>query len=464
MDGFVFHERIRSEAKPEEVFAILSKERHSFFLDSALKRKEWGSFSYIGFEPSSVIRAKDGVVESLKNGRKIAVRCACALDALAELLEGEKRHLECGADPPFKGGLVGFISYDYGLSLKNLQASRKEYEFETPDLEFGFYDFVAVYDHFKNEYMLLWLNEDGREKKEFVKGLLKKPYKWKSTGRDIKGVASIGSAMSREEYLDGARRVKEYIRDGYVYVLNLANCFHFKGEPDALKTYLTLRKSSAADFSAYLNFGDTKILSVSPESFIRIRGRKITSKPIKGTRKRGRSPAEDRRERHNLERDPKERAELAMIVDMVRNDIGQVCRTGSVAVRHFARAEAYPSVFQLVGLVEGELLEGAGLKDVLKAVFPGGSITGAPKFSALKIIDELENFKRGVYTGSIGFFSVCGNADLNIAIRTLVLNQDRGYYGAGSGITIDSDEEREHEETILKAKGFFDCFGAVLNG
>lgn len=452
-------EKIKSDLEPQELFQLIFNERYSFFLDSALGSDEWGRFSYLGFEPAFVLRASKDTVE-IETHKKVRVKAVDALEFLSATINEKRLELSSEIQVPFKGGFLGYISYEWGLSLQGIESSEKKLSRFFWDYELGFYDFVAAYDRKSRDYYLISISEEGDEKKKLVERMLKGgKFSLAEKGLEIRQAGNLQVAMSKEEYVEGVKRVKELIREGYVYVLNLANMFYLKAEVDGLSAYLNLRHLSGADFSACLNFGETRVLSVSPESFIRIRGSRIFTKPIKGTRRRGKTPEEDLWLLKDLKRDEKERAELAMVVDMERNDLSRFCRPSTVKVRSFAEVETFPLVHHLVSLVEGEISEGTDMAAILKAVFPGGSITGAPKISAMKIIDELENFNRGIYTGSIGFFSVCGSADLNIAIRTLVCRRGECFYGAGSGITIESCEEREYEETIVKSAAFFKAMG-----
>jgi para-aminobenzoate synthetase component 1 len=256
------------------------------------------------------------------------------------------------------------------------------------------------------------------------------------------------------------RRVLEYIAAGDVYQVNLSQRFSSRGSFDPLELYLRLRDRSPAPFAAFLRWRDLAVVSASPEWFYQTRGDQIVTRPIKGTRPRGRTEDDDARLAAELAASPKDRAELTMIVDLERNDLGRVCRYGSVVVRDALRLESFAQVHHLVATVEGRLRPGVGPTDVLRAMFPGGSITGAPKIRAMQIIDELEPHCRSLYTGAIGYLTRGGSSAFNIAIRTILVEGDRASYQVGGGIVADSEPEAEYEETLAKGR----ALRAVLEG
>jgi aminodeoxychorismate synthase component I len=272
-------------------------------------------------------------------------------------------------------------------------------------------------------------------------------------GEEIPGREDWQSNLSRAEFDSGVARAIEYIRAGDVYQINLSQRFSrpFSGDPYAL--YEQLFWSSPAPGGAFINTGQMQVLSASPELFLRITGRTIVTRPIKGTRRRGHNPMEDQKLANELMSDPKEHAELLMITDLERNDLGQVCEYGSVLVRELAKLERFAQVFHLVSTVEGTLRPGVDALAAIQACYPGGSITGAPKRRARQIITELEPGPRGVYCGAIGYFRFNGDAAFNIAIRTLTLENGELAFGVGAGITADSDPAREYEETLSKSEG-----------
>ncbi|MCK4262328.1 aminodeoxychorismate synthase component I, partial [bacterium] len=258
-----------------------------------------------------------------------------------------------------------------------------------------------------------------------------------------------------EGYLNAVRRAKDYIGKGDIYQVNLSQRFSADFSTPPYELYKRLRSINPAPFASFLNFDGVAIVGASPERFLRLRGGKVETRPMKGTRPRGKSLEEDSKLREELLQSEKDKAELVMIVDLERNDLGKVCEYGSVQVTESRTLEPYATVFQTTATIEGRLREGKDSVDLLKATFPGGSITGAPKVRAMEIIDELEPTKRGIYTGSIGYLSFSGALDLNIVIRTFILKDGRAYFQVGGGIVADSCPEAEYEETLDKAKALF---------
>ncbi len=265
----------------------------------------------------------------------------------------------------------------------------------------------------------------------------------------------------REEYLQNVRRALEYIAAGDIYQVCLSHRFSTSFQGDPWPLYIALRKASPAPHAAYLTLEDETILSSSPECFLKMSGRTISTRPIKGTRPRRQATAEDEREAQELQSSPKEIAELIMITDLERNDLGSVCEYGSVCAPRLAELERYAQVFHLVSTVEGNLREGVSQVAAVAACFPGGSISGAPKKRALEIISELEPTPRGLFTGAIGYFGYNGESQFSIAIRTIVIRDGEASFHVGAGITADSDPEREWEETLHKAAGILMAAKAV---
>lgn len=269
----------------------------------------------------------------------------------------------------------------------------------------------------------------------------------------------LRSNFTHGEYIRAVETAREYITSGEIYQVNLSQRFegHLTTHPCDL--YQRLRTINPAPFAACLNCDDVTVLSASPERFLRLDGDRMETRPMKGTRPRGRSAAEDTALARDLQDSIKDRAENVMIVDLERNDLGKVCRFGTVYVSELCTLERYPTVFQLTSCVEGRLADGKNRIDLLEACFPGGSITGAPKIRAMEIIDELEPTRRGVYTGSVGYLSFSGQMDLNIVIRTILVKNGRVYLQAGGGIVYDSEPEAEYQETLHKASALFQALG-----
>jgi para-aminobenzoate synthetase component 1 len=361
--------------------------------------------------------------------------------------------------PPFQGGFIGYIGYDFAPQLERLPRRRAR-DSRMPDIRLAFYNTAVTVDH-RSGLVQLWswivpsrdratAERVCRSWKERIERELDAPrrdaVRPRTSGRLV-------SSFDRPSYLEAVGRVRDYIAAGDVYQVNLSQRFSTSGPFDPLDLYLRLKQHSPAPFAAFLRWGDLAVVSASPEWFYQTRGDRIVTRPIKGTRPRGQDPAEDARLASDLLAAPKDRAELTMIVDLERNDLGRVCRYGSVLVPDPLRVESFAQVHHLVATVEGRLRPGAGPDEILRAVFPGGSITGAPKIRAMEIIDELEPNRRGLYTGAIGYLSRGGASGFNIAIRTILVEGDRASYQVGGGIVADSDPEAEYEETLAKGRG-----------
>lgn len=354
---------------------------------------------------------------------------------------------------PFQGGLIGFLGYDLAPELERLPRSSPR-DSQIPDLWFGLYDWAVTVDHASGSVTLsahdLLGEGDLPDRVETLRAALTQAEAVRPPRSRFE--APPTSLVTRPEYLDAVGRALEYIRAGDVFQVNLSQRFEAQGTIAPLDLYLRLKSTSPAPFSAYLATEAWAVLSASPESFYQTRGDRIVTRPIKGTRPRGRTPEEDARLLSDLKGSPKDRAELTMIVDLERNDLGRVCRFGSVRVVDSLTVESFAQVHHLVATVEGQLRLGVGPVDVVRAVFPGGSITGAPKIRAMEIIDELEPCRRGLYTGAIGYFSQGGASGFNIVIRTLLAEGNRVSYQVGGGIVADSDPELEYQETLHKGR------------
>jgi para-aminobenzoate synthetase component 1 len=368
-------------------------------------------------------------------------------------------------EPPFQGGLIGFFGYDLAPRLERLPR-RAERDSRMPDIRMALYDTALIVDA-ESKQVELWswdLTGEGRLAALRRAGIWRKAIERTLRARTgarapISELGTASSSFDRATYGQSVRRVLDYIAAGDVFQVNLSHRFVAHGRPDALDLYLRLKAKSPAPFAAFLRFGDLAVVSASPESFYQTRGDLLVTRPIKGTRPRHQDPAEDARLAQELAASPKDRAELTMIVDLERNDLGRVCQYGSVHVRDPRAIESFAQVHHLVATVEGRLCGGATPLDATRALFPGGSITGAPKIRAMQIIDELEPNRRGLYTGAIGYLSRCGSSAFNIAIRTILIEGQRASFQVGGGIVADSDPDAEYEETLAKGRAMLE----VLN-
>ncbi len=351
---------------------------------------------------------------------------------------------------PFCGGALGYFSYDLKNSIEKLPASAMDH-LKLPDIYLIWPRQMLILDRLQGHLheIRLHYREDKNQRASPESSPLLPP--WSGDFR----VGPIQSNFTRRHYLQAVAKVRNHIRAGDVYQVNLSQQFQcdFAGNPFDL--WISLFKKNPTPFYAFINAGDHQIVSTSMERFLFMKDGSIETRPIKGTRPRGKTPAEDQFLAAELQNDSKEDAELSMIVDLLRNDLGKICAPRSIHVIEHKRLESYQNVHHLISIVRGRLRLGTTYGDILRAAFPGGSITGCPKIRAMEIIDELEPCVRHIYTGSIGYLGCHDNMDLSIAIRTAVLHGGKLHFSVGGGIVYDSDPQAEYEETLHKGLTFF---------
>lgn len=454
-------EKIPLALEIEDILLYFAKIKNTVILESSLVSETLGHYTIIGIHPFLTFKAK-GNTSIISSASYTETFQGNSLETLRQILLRYKTDWN-SCELPFIGGVMGYFSYDLVNFIEKVPNIKKD-DMEIYDIELGFYNQTLIIDHHEQMVFCIgtssgatdeWEEEAfARYNLEKIKKLLSEvnPCPIESKTKDPSIKKEILSNFSKDEYLNIVNTAKEYIRNGDIFQVNLSQRFEMETTQEPLEIYKRLRKKSPAPFSAYLLFDWGGIISSSPERFFKITGREIESRPIKGTRPRSQDPFQDEWMKEELLRSPKDAAELTMIVDLVRNDLGRVCRIGSVKVKEHRIIEAYSNVYHTVSTVVGELKEGKDFIDCLYAAFPGGSITGAPKIRAMEIIEELESNKRNLYTGSIGFVDFNGNADMNIVIRTIVLKHQKAYYSVGGGIVWDSEPETEYEETLHKGK------------
>jgi para-aminobenzoate synthetase component I len=493
-------ENLGPAGDPAEIAARFLDLPYLLFLDSATARAtagtaagevhQLGRYSFLTADPWRVVRGK-GAVTSMGDGRgEWSSAPGDPLLAVEELLEAFAAEPVSGL-PPFQGGAAGYVGYDYGGVLERLPGARFD-DLAISDVVLGLYDWVIAWDHRLDTAWVIstGIPETGpgrerraRERLSMVQARLAvpatpaaSPERPSAPGPDcppapaypVVGVdeaENIGlrSTFTHRGYLDAVTRVREYIIAGDIFQTNLSQRFEAPLTEPAFDLYCRLRGRNPAAFAAYLDFGDLQVVSASPERFLRLdeNRRQVETRPIKGTRPRGLGPMHDAALGRALSESDKDRAENVMIVDLLRNDLSRVCRPGTVRVPELFALEHHPTVHHLVSTVVGELEPGTGAVDLLRAAFPGGSITGAPKVRAMEIIAELEPTRRGVYCGSIGYLSTTGAMDTSIVIRTYLALRGRVYFQAGGGIVADSEPELEYRETLDKAQALI---GALAQG
>jgi para-aminobenzoate synthetase component 1 len=409
-------------------------------------------YSLMGWDPFLVIKAKGRRVE-VNWGDKETSFQADPFTVLGDILASLELPGPGPLEPCAAGGF-GFLAYDLKNRLERLPATAQD-DLGLPEMVWAFPRRLVIHDRQAGRFRQVEaVYEDPRGRRREAAGF---PRVAEPSG--AYRVGALHSNFTREEYLQAVRRVREYIRQGDVYQVNLSQRFSFPFTGEAYRLFLRLFALNPAPFYAYLNCRDFIILSTSMERFLYRREDYLETRPIKGTRPRGKTPAEDAALGRELAASLKDDAELSMIVDLLRNDLGKVCEARSVKVKEHKRLEAYQNVWHLVSIVTGRVRAGCSQVDLLRATFPGGSITGCPKIRAMEIIDELEPHVRHVYTGAIGYLGLNRNLDLNVAIRTAVISRDTARFSVGGGVVYDSDPAAEYEETIHKGRTLFGVIG-----
>lgn len=469
-------EEVSTSLTALELFELINDKSCSFFLDSGMDPQRLGRYSFLGSEPFLSVCSRGSEVTVIR-GQQHEVQHGNPFDTMGDLLDAYKLD-HCPSPVPFLGGAVGYFSYDLCHFIEQLPSTSID-DLKLPESYFGFYDTVVAFDHLERKVYLVATGfpemEEGQRLRR-ARMRLEQMKDWLCPGRSIipsevkqsphtdcfvrAGPRSDGqgaeirlrSNFTPEEYKRAVNKVREYIAAGDVFQVNLSQRFEGDLRIPAYELYKRLRTVNPAPFAGYLNFPGIVVVSASPERFLKVHGDLVETRPIKGTRPRGGDSVEDRRLAYELLHSSKDRAENVMIVDLERNDLGRVCHYGTVQVTELAILETFPTVFHLTSTVRGRLRRGKSNIDLLKATFPGGSITGAPKVRAMEIIDEIEPTRRSVYTGSIGYLGFNEDMDMNIVIRTFLIKEGKAYFQVGGGVIYDSDPEAEYAETLDKAR------------
>lgn len=434
---------------PIEVYNALHDLPYCAILDSSLSDQD-NRYSIVGIHPYYILKEEKGIAYG--NGKPLPRSFEEELSAFIA-----EHHEENHTPLPLIGGGIGYFSYNYGCKFEQIPQSNPS-QTSIPEAIFVFYDNFILFD-LETEEMYITAKGILAPGEETIANLEERLHNREPHREEtLLPTGKIRFDFTKEEYLRAVQGVIDHIREGDVYIANLTQQMTVESDLAPYALFQMIRETNPSPFGGFFHYNDFHIVSASPERFMKINNSEIETKPIKGTRKRGKTQAEDDALRAELEHSEKDRSELLMIVDLERNDLNRICEPGSVKVTKHFDIETYATVFHLVSTVTGKLRADISYADILRAVFPGGSITGAPKIEAMKVIDDLEHSARGLYTGSIGYISFDGNCDWNIVIRTAVHQNGAYHIGIGGGITCESDPEEEYQETLQKAKAFYDIF------
>lgn len=429
-----------------ELFEAIADEPWAVFLDSGRPRSTAGRMDILAARPYATLVTRGGMTEIRRFG-EVTLSPADPFELLRHYLAADGQPTSL----PFAGGAIGYFAYDLGRRIERLPTKSRDAE-GIPEMAVGLYDWAVVVDHERGESRLVAAGRDPRTEADW-NGLLalfsdpplpvfRRPFR-------VTGEISIN--FDRNDYQQAFSRIQRYIAAGDCYQVNLAQRFSVPVSGDHWLGYQALRRLNPAPYSAYLNHPAVRILSSSPERFLEVKQGRVETKPIKGTRPRAAAPEADSALVRELKSSEKDRAENLMIVDLLRNDLGKVCTPGSMAVPRLFEIESFATVHHLVSTVTGHLADGVDAVALLRAAFPGGSITGAPKLRAMEIIEELEPHRRGVYCGAVGWLGFNGDMDSNITIRTMVSSDSQLRFWAGGGIVADSRADEEYQECMDKA-------------
>jgi len=453
---------------PVSAFLKIKQGDYSFLLESVEGQEKIARYSFLGTNPSLIFKSKGRqieIIDTAKNKIRKFVTKETPLYEIKKIMQ-DFRSVELTGLPLFYGGLVGYMGYDTVRFFERIPDKNKD-TLKIPDSIFILTDTILIFDRLNHTLkivsnVILPKNAGNLKKRELYKQAIKKidsihgdfnrfviqPKPVKSPGESF-----VTSNLSRPEFIAMVKRGKEYIKKGDIIQVVLSQRFKVKTQKDPFEIYRSLRSLNPSPYMYYLKLKDFSIVGSSPEMLVRCENGVVETRPIAGTRRRGRNPQEDARLEKELLADEKEKAEHLMLVDLGRNDLGRISKLGKVKVNDFMRVEKYSHVMHLVSGVSAMLdKKRFDIYDVLKAAFPAGTVSGSPKIRAMEIIDELENLRRGLYAGSIGYFSFSHNLDTCIAIRTTVIKDGFAYVQAGGGIVADSVPEKEYQESVNKAK------------
>ena len=470
----VYRELLADFETPLSAFLKVDGAEYSYLLESVEGGERMARYSFLGSNPSLVITARGNEITFTRGAKKDThVAEGDPIDEIRRYMEKFK-FVDVKGLPRFSGGLVGYLGYDMVRFVEDIPDANPD-ELDMPDMQLVLTDTILIFDHVDHKIKVVSnsLVEEDDPAVAYDKAcakidaLIKKFHANIDQPEELNVVepkAGVESNFTEDDFCNIVEKAKEYIRAGDIIQVVLSQRLKRRTEAEGFSIYRALRSINPSPYMYYLKFGDKKIIGSSPEILVRCEEGAVEVRPIAGTRKRGETEEEDKRLEKDLLADPKERAEHIMLLDLGRNDIGRVCEYSSVKPREVMRIERYSHVMHIVSDVTGTLREDKDIYDLLKATFPAGTVTGAPKVRAMEIIDELENTRRGPYAGCVGYISFSGNIDTCITIRTIVMSEDTAYIQAGAGIVLDSVPRNEYQETINKAMAMMKALESAEKG
>ncbi|WP_201716236.1 anthranilate synthase component I [Rossellomorea arthrocnemi] len=445
---------------PISLFQSL-KGKKKFLLESSLKHEQSGRYSFVGSDPFLECKAYGNTVQFIgASSDQIEERIGDPIDMIQTLIP---HHQLQDAPFPFTGGGIGYLGYDVIRQYEEIGITPQD-ELEMPDIHLMFYEKVIVFDHLEHKVFIVvldrWTEDTDENLQEKVEGIeAELTHVYLDTYKDKLDRLSFHAQTSKDEFMEKVERAKHSIKEGEIFQVVLSQRLQASFSGDPFTFYRSLRKSNPSPYMFFIDFEEYVVLGASPESLLRVQGSQITTNPIAGTRRRGETVDEDRQLGKELLSNEKEMAEHRMLVDLGRNDLGRICKIGSIYLSKYLTIERYKYVMHIVSEVKGELKEEVTPLEALSGCLPAGTVSGAPKIRAMQIINELETVKRGVYSGAVGYIGVNGNLDFALAIRTMVLKNGIANVQAGAGIVYDSNPESEYEETLNKAKSLLEVTG-----
>jgi len=471
----VYRQLLGDTITPVSAFGPLNDSDYAFLLESASGGEKVGRYSFLGCDPFMIFSSRRDKVRITRDGHTEEKSSDDPIGELQALVQHLKA-VPVRDVPSFCCPAVGYASYDAVRYVEHLPDEPPD-DMGLPDLFFMFYDLVIAFDHLNKTVKVVAAarTRDRDPKDAYAEAVARVDAAVERLGRPVAAVSDdirpggdptlpFESNFKQEDYMDGVRKCKEYIRAGDIFQVVLSQRLKAQVAADPFDIYRAARVINPSPYMFYLRMGDTRMIGSSPEVMVKVENRKVTVRPIAGTRRRGDTEEDDLAMERDLVADPKERAEHVMLVDLGRNDVGRVCRYGTVTIEENMIVERFSHVMHLTSCVSGLLLPGKTAFDAFRATFPAGTLSGAPKIRAMEILDELEPTRRGPYGGAVGCIDYYGNMNTCITIRTMLLKDNTAYVQAGGGIVADSVPEREYQETINKAKAMFKALEVAEKG